>query len=46
MTSFKQLFDAQKAYFATGVTRSYEWRIDQLDRVGRAVAGAAYRRAP
>jgi aldehyde dehydrogenase (NAD+) len=34
---FLDLFDAQKALFATGVTRSYDWRIDQLDRMARMI---------
>jgi aldehyde dehydrogenase (NAD+) len=29
------LFEKQKRYFATDVTKSYEWRIDQLDRLIR-----------
>jgi aldehyde dehydrogenase (NAD+) len=29
------LFDKQKAYFATDVTKTYEWRVDQLDRLIR-----------
>ena len=29
------LFDKQKAYFATDVTKTYEWRMDQLDRLIR-----------
>src|SRR6516165_454736 len=29
------LFDQQKAYFATDVTKTYEWRVDQLDRLIR-----------
>ena len=29
------LFEKQKAYFATDVTKTYEWRIDQLDRLIR-----------
>jgi aldehyde dehydrogenase (NAD+) len=33
--SVQTLFDRQKAYFATDVTKSYEWRIDQLDRLIR-----------
>jgi aldehyde dehydrogenase (NAD+) len=37
MNTFKELFDQQKRYFATGVTRSYEWRVEQLDRVARLV---------
>jgi aldehyde dehydrogenase (NAD+) len=28
-------FDKQKAYFATDVTKTYDWRIDQLDRLSR-----------
>ena len=32
---FQALFDRQKHLFATGVTRSYAWRIEQLDRMGR-----------
>src|SRR5271170_5678689 len=31
----QDLFDKQKAYFDTGVTKTYEWRIDQLDRLIR-----------
>jgi aldehyde dehydrogenase (NAD+) len=31
MNSFQQLFDKQKAYFATDVTKSYAWCIDQLN---------------
>jgi aldehyde dehydrogenase (NAD+) len=38
VNQFQDLFDAQKALFATGVTRSYEWRVDQLDRVGRMIS--------
>src|SRR5271155_1161642 len=38
MNQFQELFDAQKAYFATGITRSYEWRVEQLDRIGRMVS--------
>jgi hypothetical protein len=33
MNPFQQLFDKQKAYFATDVTKSYAWRMDQLDRL-------------
>src|SRR5271154_398895 len=29
------LFNRQKAYFASDATKSYEWRIDQLDRLIR-----------
>ena len=37
MNSFQDFFDRQKGYFATGVTRSYAWRIEQLDRMARLV---------
>ena len=37
MNQFQKIFDAQKASFATGVTRSYEWRVGQLDRMGRMI---------
>jgi hypothetical protein len=33
MNPFQTLFDAQKSYFASGVTRSYGWRVEQLDRM-------------
>src|SRR5580658_5118547 len=33
--SFQDLFDKQKAYFDSDVTKTYEWRIDQLDRLTR-----------
>jgi aldehyde dehydrogenase (NAD+) len=34
---FQDIFNAQKALFATGVTRTYEWRVDQLDRMARMI---------
>src|SRR5271163_2011858 len=37
MNQFQKIFDAQKAYFATGVTRSYEWRVEQLDRMASMI---------
>jgi len=37
MNSISELFDRQKRHFATGVTRSREWRIDQLDRMARLI---------
>ena len=37
MNSFQNLFDQQKRHFATGATRSYAWRIEQLDRMARVV---------
>jgi aldehyde dehydrogenase (NAD+) len=33
--SVQAVFDKQKAYFATDATKSYEWRVDQLDRLIR-----------
>jgi aldehyde dehydrogenase (NAD+) len=38
MNAYQNLFDRQKRHFASGVTRSREWRIDQLDRMGRLVS--------
>jgi hypothetical protein len=38
MNSYQDLFDRQKRHFASGVTRSREWRIEQLDRMGRLVS--------
>jgi aldehyde dehydrogenase (NAD+) len=35
---FQDVFDAQEALFATNVTRSYEWRIEQLDRMARMIS--------
>jgi aldehyde dehydrogenase (NAD+) len=35
---FSNLFDRQKAYFNTNITKSYEWRIDQLDRLSRMLS--------
>src|ERR1700684_21792 len=37
MNVFQDVFDKQKAYFETGVTRTYEWRIEQLDRMIRVI---------
>ena len=37
MDSLQELFNRQKRYFATGVTRSHAWRIEQLDRMARLV---------
>jgi len=35
---FRDLFDRQKAYFNSNITKSYEWRIDQLDRLSRMLS--------
>ena len=37
MNKFQKIFDAQKALMSTGVTRTYEWRVDQLDRMARMI---------
>jgi aldehyde dehydrogenase (NAD+) len=37
MNSFQDLFDHQKRHFASGVTRSRAWRVEQLDRMRRLV---------
>jgi aldehyde dehydrogenase (NAD+) len=37
MNKFQNIFDAQKALFATGVTRAYGWRVEQLDRMARMI---------
>src|SRR6202007_343645 len=31
MQNFRALLDKQKAYFNTNATKSYEWRIEELD---------------
>ena len=37
MNPFQSLFDAQKSYFASNVTRSHAWRVEQLDRMAKMV---------
>src|SRR6202161_3322122 len=37
MNPFQDIFNAQKALFASGITRTYEWRVDQLDRMARMI---------
>jgi aldehyde dehydrogenase (NAD+) len=37
MNKFQNVFDAQKALFASGVTRTYDWRVEQLDRMARMI---------
>src|SRR3984957_3061223 len=34
---FQDILDAQKKLFATGVTRSFDWRVDQLNRMGKMI---------
>jgi hypothetical protein len=33
VNNFQPIFDKQKDYFNTDATKSYEWRIEQLDRM-------------
>lgn len=35
---FQSIFDVQKEHFYTDATKSYEWRIDQLDRMERMLS--------
>src|SRR5215475_2393057 len=35
---YEDIFSRQKAYFETSITRSYDWRIDQLDRLARLLS--------
>src|SRR6202453_3968369 len=37
MNRVQKIFDTQKGLFATGVARTYEWRVDQLDRMARMI---------
>jgi len=37
MNQFQKIFDAPEGLLRTGVTRSYEWRVGQLDRMGRMI---------
>lgn len=32
---FQSVLNAQQSYFLTDATKSFEWRIDQLDRLER-----------
>jgi aldehyde dehydrogenase (NAD+) len=38
LNPFQNIFDTQNAYFGTGVTRGYEWRVEQLDRMARLLS--------
>ena len=35
---YGNIFNRQKAYFATNITKSFEWRINQLDRLARLLS--------
>lgn len=38
MNNFKEIFDAQKKYFLTDATKTYEWRIEQLVRLEKMIS--------
>lgn len=38
MNQFQQIFDQQKAHFLTDITKSYEWRIDQITRLEKLLS--------
>jgi aldehyde dehydrogenase (NAD+) len=38
MNRFQTQFDRHKAYFNSNITKSYEWRIEQLDRLARLLS--------
>ena len=35
MNNFQELFDKQSAYFRTNITKTYDWRLEQLDNLER-----------
>src|ERR1700742_5006210 len=35
---YEDIFNCQKAYFATNITKSFEWRLDQLDRLAQMLS--------
>jgi aldehyde dehydrogenase (NAD+) len=35
---YEEIFRRQKAYFASNVTKSHEWRVDQLNRLARLLS--------
>jgi len=34
----EDIFHRQKAYFATNITKSFEWRVDQLNRLAQLLS--------
>ena len=38
MNTFQPIFEKQKDYFNTNATKSYESRIEQLDRMAKMLA--------
>ena len=35
---YEDIFNRQKAYFASNITKSFEWRVDQLDRLAQLLS--------
>src|SRR5215469_14524178 len=35
---YDDIFDRQKAYFDSNITKSFEWRVDQLDRLAQLLS--------
>src|ERR1700751_5140802 len=35
---YEDIFNRQKAYFASNITKSFEWRLDQLDRLAQLLS--------
>ena len=35
---YEDIFNRQKAYFASNITKSFEWRLDQLNRLARMLS--------
>jgi acyl-CoA reductase-like NAD-dependent aldehyde dehydrogenase len=35
---YDDIFNRQKAYFASNITKSFEWRLDQLDRLAQMLS--------
>src|ERR1700743_330383 len=35
---YEDLFDRQKVYFASNITKAFEWRLDQLDRLAQMLS--------
>ena len=35
---YKDIFLRQKAHFASNITKSFEWRLDQLDRLAQMLS--------
>ena len=38
MNEFQEMFDRQKALFASGRTRGHAWRVEQLDRMAKMIS--------